>query len=157
MRRLSIVGLAFAAIVTMVACEGFLSPSTTVVTNQTQNEPGDGGSGGSGGAPLACQGAVASVVIEQVAFTPCDASGGVVTVGCSGKITATPKNRDGSNVPEAVHGPEIDWNVEFGSQFLRIDDDANPFNKNVEGVLPGEFRVSATVCGVTGSWGGRVQ
>jgi hypothetical protein len=72
--------------------------------------------------------------------------------GCRGYVTATPKYADGSNVPAEVHGPNISWNLAYGHQFVRVEDPSfdNPFNRDLVGLTEGEFKLCATVQGVTG-------
>ena len=78
--------------------------------------------------------------------------------GCRGFVTATPKRRDGSDVPAAEHGPNIDWYVLYGDQYIRVEDPTfeSDFNKDLIGVQVGGFGLCATVKGVTGCLAGTV-
>jgi hypothetical protein len=78
----------------------------------------------------------------------------VLPVQCDGWITATPKLKNGRDVPSWIHGEEVTWHVRDGESLVRLDDDSkfgNPFNKVVRpqgGV--GAFSVCATVLGKQG-------
>ena len=78
--------------------------------------------------------------------------------GCRGFVTATPKRRDGSDVPAAEHGPDIDWSMLYGSEFVRVEDPTfeSDFNKDLVGEKVGNFGLCATVKGVTGCLNGQV-
>jgi hypothetical protein len=78
----------------------------------------------------------------------------VLPVQCDGWITATPKLKNGRDVPSWIHGEEVTWHVRDGESIISVDDDSkfgNPFNKVVRpqgGV--GIFSVCATVLGKQG-------
>jgi hypothetical protein len=78
--------------------------------------------------------------------------------GCRGFVTATPKKKDNTDVPAAEHGPDIDWFVLYGDQFIRVEDPTfeSDFNKDVIGLQVGGFGLCATVKGVTGCLAGQV-
>jgi hypothetical protein len=72
--------------------------------------------------------------------------------GCRGYVTATPKQANGDDVPANVHGPNIEWFVLYGEEFIDVQAPTfqSNFNKDVVGVSPGAFGLCATVRGVTG-------
>jgi hypothetical protein len=120
--------------------------------------------GGSGSCPVS--GVIASIRVSPFGYQ-CQAgvpvpnnSSGTLPAGCTAIVTATPKDATGRDVPDNVHGPNIVWATEIGAALLNVDDfPGQAFNKNVTpatGVTSGEFRLAATVCGVTGAWNGRV-
>jgi hypothetical protein len=84
-------------------------------------------------------------------------SSGLLPVGCTAAVTATPKDIRGNDVPAELHGPDITWAILAGAQYIQVTDDPNEaFNKNVLGLsAPGEFVLQATVCGKSGAWVGR--
>jgi hypothetical protein len=78
---------------------------------------------------------------------------GVLPVGCTGWVTATPKTVDHRDVPPEVHGPEIRWELSSGEteRDIHIDDQPQqPFNKVVTALAEGHFGLCATVKGVRG-------
>ena len=79
-------------------------------------------------------------------------------VGCRGYVTATPKKKDGTDVPANQHGPDIDWYLFYGDEFVRVDPPTFPsdFNKDLVGLKVGTFGLCAVVRGVTGCLAGRV-
>lgn len=76
-------------------------------------------------------------------------------VVCDGRATATPKLRDGTNVPAAIHGPDVAWELREGHEIVTLGIDPrfpdNPFNKLL---MPsgriGHFKLCATVLGKEG-------
>jgi hypothetical protein len=81
-------------------------------------------------------------------------------VGCVGKLTATPKDALGHDVPSRIHGPDIEWELRRGGDegVVTVRDDRNQdFNKKVDGLAPGDFQLCATVQGVEGCLNGRVE
>jgi len=72
--------------------------------------------------------------------------------GCTGYVTATPKDKNNIDVPARVHGPEISWNLMWGNGTVEVKKPTFPsdFNKDVLGLRPGEFSLCATVKGVEG-------
>ena len=78
--------------------------------------------------------------------------------GCRGFVTATPKRKDGSDVPAAEHGPDIEWSMLYGDEFVRVEDPTfeSDFNKDLIGVKVGGFGLCAKVKGVTGCLAGQV-
>ena len=79
-------------------------------------------------------------------------------VGCRGYVTATPKKKDGTDVPASQHGPDIDWYMFYGEEFVRVDPPTfeSDFNKDLVGLQVGGFGLCATVKGVTGCLAGKV-
>jgi hypothetical protein len=79
-------------------------------------------------------------------------------VGCMAALTATPKDKNENKLPDTVHGPDIDWDLRWGSDVVDVDPDPNqPFNKFLytKGVT-GEFSLCASVQGVKGCLNGTV-
>jgi hypothetical protein len=163
-RGIVLLALALAAL----ACDLNLpGSSTTINTNTATNTNGQNptASPSPSPAPGSCAGAA---IINTVRVNPfgydCPAgipkpsnSSGLLPVGCTAAVTATPKDFAGNDVPAELHGTEILWVVETGGQFIQVTSDPNEaFNKNVLGVAgPGEFVLAATVCGKRGAWVGR--
>lgn len=80
----------------------------------------------------------------------------LLPVNCRGFVTATPKLANGDDVPAAVHGPDIDWDL-AGGQYVSIKDSkTSDFNKDLTGIRPGAFNLCATVRGITGCLDGTV-
>jgi hypothetical protein len=77
---------------------------------------------------------------------------GKLPVGCTGSVTASPKNKDGDDVDYRIHGTQIIWSFAQEGDFARLDDDpASPFNKFVTGKNPGgDFDLCAVVKEVKG-------
>jgi hypothetical protein len=77
---------------------------------------------------------------------------GKLPVGCTGSVTASPKNKDGHDVDYRIHGTQISWTFEQEGDFARLDDDpSSPFNKFVTGKNPGgDFDLCAVVKEVKG-------
>ena len=73
-------------------------------------------------------------------------------VGCTGYVTATPKDKNNIDVPASVHGPNISWNLMWGDRSVEVKKPtfASDFNKDLLGLRPGEFSLCATVKGVEG-------
>jgi hypothetical protein len=78
--------------------------------------------------------------------------------GCRGYVTASPKDRNGDDVPLSIHGPDIDWFVLDGDDKIAVEDPtfASDFNKDIVGVREGTFGLCATVREVTGCLMGTV-
>jgi hypothetical protein len=78
--------------------------------------------------------------------------------GCRGFVTATPKRADNTDVPPSEHGPDIEWFMLYGSEFVDVQDPTfeSDFNKDLVGVKVGGFGLCATVKGVTGCLAGQV-
>jgi hypothetical protein len=104
----------------------------------------------------------------RVAFWGFDCDPGVVVPpklarelprGCDGAVTATPKDQDGVDVPPAVHGPDIEWELRHGSDVVKVLPDPrypNPFNVLLRHKGPvGSFQLCATVQGVEGCLNGK--
>lgn len=103
-------------------------------------------------------------VIDHVRVSPYDIScptgtaapnnsAGVLPVGCDAIVTATPKLASGEDVPPEAHGPDITWSIVSGADLISVRDfSGQVFNKHVEGIKAGPFKLQATVCGKTGAW-----
>lgn len=77
-----------------------------------------------------------------------------VPLGCDGFATATPKQRNGQDVPSWVHGTEIRWELREGQDVVSVEPDTsymNPFNRILytKGKI-GLIYLCATVQGVEG-------
>jgi len=77
-----------------------------------------------------------------------------VPLGCDGFATATPKQRNGQDVPAWVHGSEIQWELREGHDVVAVEPDSsysNPFNRILypKGKV-GFLYLCATVQGVEG-------
>jgi hypothetical protein len=84
---------------------------------------------------------------------------GQLRLGCDGFVTATPKQRDGNDVPAWIHGTEIAWELRDGESVVRVEPDprfGNPFNKILRPTgTVGGFVLCATVLGKEGCLNGR--
>jgi hypothetical protein len=71
-------------------------------------------------------------------------------IDCFGLMTATPKNADGSDVDERLHGTDITWELTQADDYVDMQEDpeGNDFNKVMRGLDPGWFTLCATVGGV---------
>lgn len=103
----------------------------------------------------------------RVAFWDFDCDAGIVAPpllarelprGCDGSVTATPKDRDGADVPMSVHGPDIVWELKRGAAVIDVLPDTrfpNPFNVVLRTKGPiDSFHLCATVQGVEGCLAG---
>ena len=78
--------------------------------------------------------------------TPPRNGDGRLPLGCTGFVTATPKDALGADVDRRVHGPHITWELEQRLPFVRVEDYPEvPFNKILKPETRGEFRLCATV------------
>ena len=78
-------------------------------------------------------------------------------MGCSGNVTATPKDKDGHDIDARIHGPKIDWTLTQEQNVVRMDDFPNvDFNKTLTAQQPGHFQLCAVVKGVRGCLNGEV-
>jgi hypothetical protein len=69
-----------------------------------------------------------------------------IPVGCTGLMTATPKDKNNKDVDPRIHGPECRWYVREGEDFVHLEDFHEvPFNIKVVGRDPGEFIVCAVI------------
>jgi hypothetical protein len=79
-------------------------------------------------------------------------------VGCTGNVTATPKNRENQDVDPRIHGTQIAWTFELESgrpaELISYPD--QPFNKSVVGLAVGNFTLCAIVKEVQGCLHGEV-
>lgn len=73
-------------------------------------------------------------------------------VGCTGYVTATPKDKNNIDVPLRIHGPNIAWELKWGRGTVDVKNPTFPsdFNKDLVGLKVGEFSLCATVKGVEG-------
>jgi hypothetical protein len=84
----------------------------------------------------------------------------LLPVACDGYVTATPKLRNGRDVPSWVHGDQVTWHVRDGAELASVDPDwrfGNEFNRIVRptgGV--GDFSICATVLGKMGCLNARI-
>ena len=79
-------------------------------------------------------------------------------MGCSGFVTATPKDKNGDDVDARIHGERIDWTLDQDEPGVRMDDFPSvAFNKTVTATEPGHFKLCATVKGVRGCLNGEVK
>jgi hypothetical protein len=77
-------------------------------------------------------------------------------VGCTGWVSATPKDVNNRDVPPAIHGPDIYWEYfqGEGEHLAKVSDVPDqPFNKWVDGLDAGYFTMCATVKKVRGCFG----
>lgn len=125
---------------------------------------------GSGASPAPGQTGCNREAIDSVRVNPFGYEGGTGTKPANSSgllpstwtalVTATPKDPSGRDVPAELHGSQITWAVATGAHLIEVTDDpTQPFNKHVKaksGVTSGEFLLTATVCGVTGGWNGRI-
>ena len=82
----------------------------------------------------------------------------LLLMGCTGSVTASPKNRDGDDVDARIHGDRIEWSLQQELQVVRMDDYPGvAFNKYLTAGHPGHFKLCATVKGVTGCLDGEVK
>ncbi len=112
--------------------------------------------------PLVPEEAIAYI---RVAFFGIECPAGIVAppqqygrlpLGCTGYLTATPKDRGGRNVPEFIHGPDIAWELQSGEGRVAPRPVEVPFNYALASRAIGDFDFCATVKGVTGCLEGRV-
>lgn len=82
----------------------------------------------------------------------------LLPTGCLGFVTATPKRKDGTDVPASEHGPNIEWDLLYGERQVEVRAPTYPnaFNKDLYGLRSGGFSLCATVKGVTGCLEGKV-
>ena len=77
-------------------------------------------------------------------------------VGCTGYVSATPKDRNNKDVPPAIHGPNVTWEIlqGEGENLARVSDFPDqPFNKIVDATDAGYLTLCATVKGIRGCFG----
>jgi hypothetical protein len=76
---------------------------------------------------------------------------GLLPLGCTGYVTATPKRADDTDVDRRVHGDEIEWQVvPLGGRIVLSNYSDVPFNKVVKAYSWGDVRLCATVAGHQG-------
>jgi hypothetical protein len=142
---------------------GVLQACDTIIQSVTL--PSSGGSPSPGASPTSpgCEAAVKSVRVNPFGYSCDDGvdkpanSSGLLPLGCTAHVTATPKDQTGKDVPDTVHGPIAGWSVSFGGSHVEVTPDPNqPFNVNVRATSVGEFSLETSVCNVRGAWAGRV-
>jgi hypothetical protein len=80
----------------------------------------------------------------------------LLPLGCRGYVSATPKQKDNTDVPPEIHGPDILWETfqGDGENVVRVSEfPGQPFNKIVDPLNVGYFTMCATVKGVRGCFG----
>jgi hypothetical protein len=84
--------------------------------------------------------------------------GNRLPVGCTGNVTATPKNKFNEDVDPRLHGTQIAWTFELesGTPDELINYPDQPFNKSVVGLSVGNFTLCAIVKEVQGCLHGEV-
>lgn len=157
-KRICLYGYLAVVLAAVLSCTTIINDATQTVTSPTGTSPATGASPD----PAGCTAAVKSVRVNPFGYDDCPGnkpsnSSGLLPLGCVARVTATPKDALGKDVPASVHGQAIAWSVMLGSNHIQVTDDPEEgFNKNVRGTSEGEFSLAAQVCGVTGSWNGRV-
>lgn len=167
MRLRSSIAVLLAVVSLSFACDE-APPTAPNITNINQNtvilNPGSPDASPSPGGQCVRE-AVDSVRVNPFGYEGCPGqrpsnSSGLLPAGCTARVTATPKGPTGQDTPSSLHGTQIVWSVTSGAALIEVTDNPEqPFNKNVrarQGVTSGEFQLTATVCGVTGGWNGRV-
>jgi hypothetical protein len=82
---------------------------------------------------------------------------GKLPLGCVGFVTATPKDKNGKDVDERIHGSEINWLLTEGKGVVDTHHvDGQPFNWNLQPLRLGYFRWCATLQGIEGCLNGEV-
>ena len=77
-------------------------------------------------------------------------------IGCTGYVSATPKDLNNRDVPPAIHGPNVAWEIlqGEGENLARVTDFPDqPFNKVVDPLDEGYLTLCATVRAVRGCFG----
>jgi hypothetical protein len=78
-------------------------------------------------------------------------------IGCTGSVTASPKNKDGHDVDPRIHGDRIEWTLTQESFVVEFEDVPGvAFNKILTAESTGHFTVCADVKGVEGCMHGEV-
>lgn len=159
------VGVLLAAVLALPLASACVSQ--TVIDDGDVFGPSPNGPGGPSASPSpapGCATAIDSVRVAPFGFECTSAdkpnnSAGVLPLTCTARVTATPKGKFPGNgdVPAEIHGPNITWTLRTGTGNVEVlDDPTQPFNKNVSALKVGSFSLSATVCGVEGSYNGLV-
>ena len=79
-------------------------------------------------------------------------------MGCTGNVTASPKDRDGDDIDARIHGDRIDWTLEQEINVVEMNDYPGvPFNKMLTARNAGHFKLCAIVKGVKGCLDGEVK
>jgi hypothetical protein len=77
----------------------------------------------------------------------------LLPLACDGYVTATPKQKNGRDVPSWVHGDDVTWHVRDGAELISVDPDwrfGNEFNRVLRPRGVGYFSICATVLGKQG-------
>ncbi len=77
----------------------------------------------------------------------------LLPLACDGYVTATPKQKNGRDVPSWVHGSDVQWHVRDGAELISVDPDwrfGNEFNRVLRPKGVGYFSICATVLGKMG-------
>ncbi len=132
-----------------------------VIVTQNQNSHNVGATDPTGTTTPGPGGAVLASSVRVGIFTEACTDGrtsypdnalNAIPVGCSAKLTATPKDASNAdlNLPEpAFQAMTVAWSISGGS-CLDLGDDGNKFNRVVKGVAVGSCSVCATVNGLQG-------
>ena len=79
-------------------------------------------------------------------------------MGCTGNVTASPKDKDGDDIDARIHGDRIDWTLEQENNNVEMSDYPGvPFNKVLTARNAGHFKLCAIVKGVKGCLDGEVK
>jgi len=82
----------------------------------------------------------------------------LLLMGCSGFVTASPKNKNGDDIDARIHGERIDWTLEQEIPIVGMEDYTGvPFNKTLTAQNPGHFKLCAIVKGIKGCLDGEVK
>jgi hypothetical protein len=155
--RTKLLLLSLAVLVGAVACQPY-PPDSGGINNTNTNtfilnpsNPSASPSPG-GGAPLPPGSRVALFVVgdSQLCGSSFVQPKVPVKVGCKVFVTATPKDSNGVDIPQSVHGPDCEWtNSDSNIASLDVSGD-NEFNATLKGNAPGRVMLTATVKGITG-------
>jgi hypothetical protein len=77
----------------------------------------------------------------------------LLPLACDGYVTATPKQKNGRDVPSWIHGNDVVWHVRDGAELISVDTDwryGNEFNRVLRPKGVGYFSICATVLGKMG-------
>jgi hypothetical protein len=77
----------------------------------------------------------------------------LLPLACDGYVTATPKQKNGLDVPRWIHGDDVTWHVRDGAELISVDPDwryGNEFNRVLRPKGVGYFSICATVLGKMG-------
>lgn len=107
--------------------------------------------------PLVARVRVAPFGIDCPSGSAPNNGSGILPRGCTAHVTATGKDSQDTDV-QLTDAYPITWQLVSGAGIVSTRADPNEtFNQFVQGLAPGAFDVSATVCGQTGHYQGSVQ